>query len=112
VDDRSDCGSIVADKGGHVLRFVEKAVNRGPRYLSAGIYLIARESCYMRPSPEAVSLETVVLPRWLFEGKDIKVFADPARCVDIGTARALLERSQIPTRNPHVRAEESCQKAF
>ena len=36
VDDRSDCGSIVADKGGHVLRFVEKAVNRGPRYLQCG----------------------------------------------------------------------------
>jgi NDP-sugar pyrophosphorylase family protein len=84
-DDRADCGWMLADEDGRLVRFDEKNARRGSRYLNAGIYMIAKNLLSGMQSGARISLEKEALPRWLAEGKDIRVFADPARCIDIGT---------------------------
>jgi NDP-sugar pyrophosphorylase family protein len=85
ADGREDCGSVLATQTGNVVSFKEKEVPTGGQYLNAGIYIMGRHLLYDMPSGVPVSLENEVLPRWLAEGKTIRVFPVPARCLDIGT---------------------------
>ena len=85
ADDRSDCGWMLADGSGRLLRFHEKTSRAGACFINAGIYVIAARLLRELPLGMAISLETEAFPRWISEGRDIRVFADPAPCVDIGT---------------------------
>jgi NDP-sugar pyrophosphorylase family protein len=85
ADGREDCGSVLADEEGKVVRFEEKEMPVGSRYLNAGIYMLARRLLYEIPPGAAISLEKDVLPRWLVEGKNIRVYHAPVSCIDIGT---------------------------
>ncbi len=85
ADGREDCGTVLADAEGRLVRFEEKEGVVGSRYHNAGIYMMARRLLYDIPPGVPISLERDVLPRWLAEGRDIRVYYAPVRCVDIGT---------------------------
>jgi NDP-sugar pyrophosphorylase family protein len=85
ADGRNDCGSVRIDSEGRVERFDEKQNLDRMRYLNAGIYMVSRRLLSELASGVPVSLEQVVFPRWLAEGKLIRTFVCPTSCVDIGT---------------------------
>jgi len=85
VDGRNDCGSVLLDQSGRLVRFEEKQDSLGMKYLNAGIYLVSRRLLFDIPQSVQVSLERELLPRWLKEGNHIKGFVHLGPCIDIGT---------------------------
>jgi NDP-sugar pyrophosphorylase family protein len=85
ADGRGDCGSVQVDVFGRLARFDEKQGSPDARYVNAGIYILSRTMLCDIPSRVCVSLERDLFPRWLAEGRDIRVFVHPGRCIDIGT---------------------------
>jgi mannose-1-phosphate guanylyltransferase len=85
ADGRTDCGLVRVDSSGGVLHFDEKLGPARTHYVNAGIYAMSKELLNEIPAEHAVSLEREVFPRWLEEGKSIRVFVCPNNCVDIGT---------------------------
>jgi NDP-sugar pyrophosphorylase family protein len=90
-DGRTDIGSIFCDEDGKLTAFEEKSNSTAPRHINAGIYLISRDLLLeIQRMPEiqasrAVSLERMLFPRWISEGKHIRVVTTTAACIDIGT---------------------------
>ena len=85
TDGRSDCGSVAIDNNGKVLRFEEKQVSSGTKYINAGLYLVPRDFLNEVPPGRQVSLENEILTRWLKMGRDVRAFVYPGPCIDIGT---------------------------
>jgi NDP-sugar pyrophosphorylase family protein len=85
TDGRVDCGLVSVDSGGRVLRFKEKQSATGMQYVNAGIYMADKKLLYEMPPNQRVSLEEELFPRLLAEGKNIRAFHHPGKCVDIGT---------------------------
>jgi mannose-1-phosphate guanylyltransferase len=85
ADGRGDCGSVQVDVFGKLARFDEKQGSADARYVNAGIYILSRTMLCDIPSGVCVSLERDLFPRWLAEGRDMRVFVHPGRCIDIGT---------------------------
>jgi mannose-1-phosphate guanylyltransferase len=90
-DGRGDCGSVRLDGEGRVVSFAEKQGPSDATYINAGIYMAPRRMLYEIPARIEVSLEWDSFPEWLREGKYIRGFVYPGRCIDIGTP----ERYQI-----------------
>ncbi len=84
-DGRTDCGLVSVNADGRVAGFREKQSAQGRQYVNAGVYVITKKLVAEIPSALSVSLETELFPRWLAEGKHIRAFCHPGRCVDIGT---------------------------
>lgn len=85
VDGRVDCGLVSVDANHSVLGFKEKQAALGTQYVNAGAY-VATKRLLLDIQPGArISLETDLFPRWLAEGKHIRGFNHPGKCVDIGT---------------------------
>jgi len=113
ADGREDIGSVLADKQGRVTRFAEKEAAGAP-YLNAGIYVLAT-GLILEIAAGLVSLERDLLPQWARSGRNIRVFSQPAKCIDIGTPERYREALQLLTRaepggeplqpgEPHARA--------
>jgi len=85
ADGRADCGMVLADATGKLLGFEEKQNPSHAPYVNAGIYLISRNILEAIPPGVQTSLERELLPQWLQEGRQIRAFVCPQRCVDIGT---------------------------
>jgi NDP-sugar pyrophosphorylase family protein len=85
VDGRNDCGSVLLDQNGRLVRFEEKQYSLGMKYLNAGIYLVSRRLLFDIQPGVQVSLERELLPRWLKEGNNINGFVHLGPCIDIGT---------------------------
>ena len=85
ADGRDDCGSVLVDESGKLVRFEEKQDSFHAPYVNAGIYMISRQMLYEIPPGLEISLEQELLPRWLRQGKDITGFVCLGRCIDIGT---------------------------
>ena len=85
VDGRDDCGTVVVNCDGRITQFAEKQANADAGYVNAGIYLVSRQALSGLPDGCELSLERDVFPRWFREGRDIRAFVCPSRCVDIGT---------------------------
>ena len=84
-DARGDFGSVYVNAEGYIERFAEKQGSSSAPYLNAGIYVVARSLLRDMPIGVAASLEQEIFPRWLGEGRRLKVFVCSRRCVDIGT---------------------------
>jgi NDP-sugar pyrophosphorylase family protein len=84
-DGRNDCGSVLLNESGRLVRFEEKQNSAGAQYLNAGVYLLSRRLLFDIPPQVQVSLERELLPRWLKERNFIRGFVHPGSCVDIGT---------------------------
>lgn len=95
ADDRADCGWLLTDEDGRLVQFDEKNARSGQRYLNSGIYVIAKDFLFRMQPGVAISLEMEAFPRWLAEGRHIRVFADPARCIDIGTPERYWDATRI-----------------
>lgn len=85
ADGRADCGMVLVDTTGKLLGFEEKQNPFHAPYVNAGIYLISRNILESVPLGIQTSLERELLPQWLQEGRPIRAFVCPQRCVDIGT---------------------------
>ena len=53
--------------------------------MNAGIYMAAKRIFQDVTATVRVSLEEELFPRWLAEGKYLRAFGHPGKCVDIGT---------------------------
>ena len=82
---RTDAGSVLVDDNGRVTAFAEKHPLLGSRFKSAGIYMISSNLAESIPPAVHISLEERLLPRWIREGRIIKAFIHPGKCMDIGT---------------------------
>jgi NDP-sugar pyrophosphorylase family protein len=85
IDGRADCGAVHVAKDGALAGFTEKQGSSAAPYLNAGVYVISRRILYDIPAGVQVSLETELFPRWLAEGRSMRAFIWPGRCMDIGT---------------------------
>jgi len=85
ADGRDDCGTVLLDEKGALLRFEEKEDSPDAPHLNSGVYLMSRQLLHEIPLGTEVSLERELLGRWLREGKNIKGFVSDGRCIDIGT---------------------------
>ena len=95
VDGRTDCGIVEFDRGGRYVGFLEKKEGSRAGYLNAGIYVVSRHSAGGIPADRDVSLERDVFPRWLEEGRNIRVFVRPGQCIDIGTPERYREAQEL-----------------
>jgi NDP-sugar pyrophosphorylase family protein len=84
-DGRGDCGSVYASAGCDVVQFAEKQSSANAPYINAGIYIVARTLLHELPAGIASSLERELFPKWLQEGRRLKIFTSTQKCVDIGT---------------------------
>lgn len=85
ADGRTDCGLVSVGSGKKVLRFDEKQSALGNQYVNAGVYMASKQILSEIPAGIQVSLEEELFPRWLREGKHLRVFHHPGQCIDIGT---------------------------
>jgi NDP-sugar pyrophosphorylase family protein len=86
-DDAGRYGTLRTGADGRLLAFEEKRPGGG--LINAGVYLLRSR---LRPAlggESPLSLETTVIPRWLSEGRDIRVFPCRAPFLDIGTPESL-----------------------
>jgi D-glycero-alpha-D-manno-heptose 1-phosphate guanylyltransferase len=85
ADGRADCGLVSVDSRNRVLGFKEKQTSTGNFHVNAGIYM-ATKRIFQDVTPAVrMSLEEELFPRWLAEGKYLRAFSHPGKCVDIGT---------------------------
>jgi NDP-sugar pyrophosphorylase family protein len=85
ADGRVDCGLVSVDANGKVLGFKEKQSAAGTQYVNAGIYLATKSVLAGIQPGIQISLETDLFPRWLSEGRNLRVFQHYGECIDIGT---------------------------
>jgi NDP-sugar pyrophosphorylase family protein len=84
-DSRSDAGSVLLDHQGRITAFAEKRVVPSACYRSAGVYMFCRRLASGIPAVVPSSLEDQLFPRWIEEGRHIRAFVYPGKCIDIGT---------------------------
>ncbi len=85
ADGRDDCGLVQVDSSGQLAGFAEKQITARSHYVNAGVYVLSRRLLYEIPQEREISLEKELFPQWLAEGRAIRAFAWPGRCIDIGT---------------------------
>ena len=85
ADARDDCGSVLIDRNGKLVRFEEKQPRYESKYVNAGIYIMSRTILSSIPHGTQISLERELIPRWLKEGKHINAVCHIGTTTDIGT---------------------------
>lgn len=83
VTDTKRYGHVELDTEGAVVRFDEKAGERGSGWISAGIYLLSCRLLLTIPEGHAVSLELEIFPSWI--GRGLYGYQTEGRFLDIGT---------------------------
>jgi len=91
-DDPVDYGSVTFDDGLRFTGFAEKACERGPSHVNAGIYLFSRDLLALIPAGRPWSLEFDLFPK-LVHGPGY-VLPCNANCIDIGTPERLAAARQ------------------
>jgi D-glycero-alpha-D-manno-heptose 1-phosphate guanylyltransferase len=84
-DERSDAGSVLVDTENRITAFAEKRAVQRAQLQSAGIYLISKRLAASIPAGVQISLEERLFPMWIEDGRVIKAFFHPGKCIDIGT---------------------------
>jgi NDP-sugar pyrophosphorylase family protein len=95
ADGRADCGTVLVDGRGRLAGFAEKQNTFHSPYVNAGIYLIASRIVQDIPPGLQTSLEKELFPQWLREGRHVRAFVCPQRCVDIGTPDRYMNAQDI-----------------
>jgi mannose-1-phosphate guanylyltransferase len=95
ADERGDTGSVLLDDDGNVVQFAEKERPYQRQHSNAGIYLLSREMLCGIPEGLPISLERELFPKWILEGRRIKAFVHPGKCVDIGTPERFQAAQEI-----------------
>jgi len=84
-DERSDAGSVLVDTENRITAFAEKRAVQHAHLQSAGIYLISKRLAASIAPEVQISLEERLFPLWIEDGRVIKAFFHPGKCIDIGT---------------------------
>jgi NDP-sugar pyrophosphorylase family protein len=92
VDDRSRYGTVLVDGSGTVTSFGEKN-QRGPGWVSAGVYLFQRAVLEALPAHGAMSIETDLIPQCVGRGLHAVRVSGPF--IDIGTPDAYRTASAV-----------------
>lgn len=95
TEGRVDAGSVYAEEDGKLVGFAEKRDNHAAPYINAGIYLFSKSLLLAIPPGGPVSLESELLPRWLEDGRAMRVFVTEGPCVDIGTPARFREAQRV-----------------
>ena len=93
VADADRYGSVEIDDSGLLLKYNEKDAGKGPGWINAGIYLIARELLETIPASGSVSLERECFPDWI--GRGLYGYRTRSRFLDIGTPESYLIADQF-----------------
>jgi NDP-sugar pyrophosphorylase family protein len=95
VDDRGRYGTVLVDAGGVVTSFGEKS-QKGPGWVSAGVYLVQRAVLDALPPQVPMSIETDLIPRYVRRG--LHALGIPGPFIDIGTPDAYRAASTVVAR--------------
>ncbi len=87
TSDPVDYGSVTFDDGLRFTGFSEKACDRGPAYINAGIYLFSTDLFALIPSDRPWSLEFDLFPKLVHSPSYVLPCTAP--CIDIGTPERL-----------------------
>jgi D-glycero-alpha-D-manno-heptose 1-phosphate guanylyltransferase len=95
VDDRGRYGTVLMDAGGVVTSFGEKS-QKGPGWVSAGVYVFQRAVLDALPPQVPMSIETDLIPRYV--GRGLHAVGIPGPFIDIGTPDAYRTASTVVAR--------------
>jgi len=95
VDDRSRYGAVLVDAGGRVTSFGERS-QKGPGWVSAGVYLFQRAVLDALSPQGPLSIETDLIPRYV--GRGLHAVGIPGPFIDIGTPDAYRTASTMVAR--------------
>jgi D-glycero-alpha-D-manno-heptose 1-phosphate guanylyltransferase len=88
VDDAERYGSLEADASGRLMRFAEKRPGRG--LVNAGVYMLRKSVlASFDEDRRPLSIELDLFPAMLAAGANLRIFADNAEFLDIGTEATL-----------------------
>jgi histidinol-phosphate phosphatase family protein len=94
VHDTARYGRVAVGHDGAVQRFVEKgAIEGGPGWINAGIYLLSQRLLHEIPAGGPCSLERQVFPRWI--GRGLHGYRGAGRFIDIGTPESYAEAASF-----------------
>jgi NDP-sugar pyrophosphorylase family protein len=86
-------GRVVLAADGQVSAFEEKGARRGPGWINAGVYVLARQLLETIPAGGAVSLERECFPAWI--GRGLYGYPGRGRFLDIGTPESYAEAREF-----------------
>lgn len=93
VADTRRYGRVRVDAEGRVLKFEEKAIDSGPGWINAGVYLCGRSLLEAVPTDCPVSLEREIFPVWI--GAGLYGFRGDGRFLDIGVPEAYAQAERF-----------------
>ena len=94
VPDTGRYGKVIADDDGLIAAFEEKALDAGPGWINAGIYIIKKSLLSSIPAGTPYSLECQLFPDLVRE-KYIYGFCTSGNFIDIGTPEAYCQAQKF-----------------
>lgn len=97
-DDCSSYGTVKFDRrNSRIKSFEEKGAQKGPGYISTGIYILTKELFASVPDREKFSIEYDCFPNWVSKGLVAKTYIGPF--IDIGTPESYKEMQEWLEKN-------------
>ena len=93
-EDTSRYGTVNFDQDNKVVSFHEKTANSKSGWVNSGIYYFPTNWFDKTVKKKPISLEKDLIPQWLNEGKNLFVFRDLGRFIDIGTPESYIQFSK------------------
>ena len=91
-EDASRYGTVNFDQDNKIVSFHEKTANSKSGWINSGIYYFPTnwfDQTAKKTTP--ISLEKDLIPQWLNEGRNLSVFRDQGRFIDIGTPESYIQ---------------------
>jgi len=91
-EDASRYGTVNFDRDNKIVSFHEKTANSKSGWVNSGIYYFPTnwfDQTAKKTTP--ISLEKDLIPQWLNEGRNLSVFRDQGRFIDIGTPESYIQ---------------------
>ena len=90
-EDASRYGTVNFDQDNKIVNFHEKTANSKSGWVNSGIYYFPTNWFDQTAKKKPISLEKDMIPQWLNEGRNLSVFRDQGRFIDIGTPESYIQ---------------------
>ena len=90
-EDASRYGTVNFDQDNKIVSFHEKTANSKSGWINSGIYYFPTNWFDHVAKIKPISLEKDMIPQWLNEGRNLSVFCDLGRFIDIGTPESYIQ---------------------